>query len=136
MEFITLSHPSQKSSTALQKTARSHAARVAHARARKTRKEVTEGLEERPVRKTSQKPGLRHATRLLRAVEYAKVDTSGKFSTGATAGPWVDVTTPLSIFGAFQHEPIASFVKSLSHQERFAFDHCRFVLFPYLNQCG
>ncbi|KAL2202332.1 hypothetical protein CC79DRAFT_1338394 [Sarocladium strictum] len=136
MEFITLSHPSQKSSATLQKAARSHAARVAHARAKKARKEVPEGPDQRPVKKVTPKPGSRHTTRLLRAVEYARVDTSARFSTGATAGPWVDVTTPLSIFGAFQHEPIASFVNSLSHQERFAFDHyIRTVTFELEGRC-
>lgn len=50
----------------------------------------------------------------------------------------LDETRPLvprAIPGAFEHEPLASFIRSLNSKEVFMFDYCErpFFVFPLLN---
>lgn len=39
---------------------------------------------------------------------------------------------PRAIPGAFEHEPLASFIRSLDHKEVFMFDYCERALFVLL----
>lgn len=105
MEFITIVHPSQKNSPRLRRQAHSHAARTAHARTRRAR--AAKHIQEHPIdANSSDVRPLDPAHRIVQAI-------------GLSA------TVPVSIPNDFQHEPLASFRRSLTPREHMLFDLCR-----------
>ncbi|KAJ3549027.1 hypothetical protein NM208_g727 [Fusarium decemcellulare] len=115
MEFITLVHPSQSSSAKSKRNAHSHAARVAHARARRLR---MAGY-------ASQKGIDREGT------QKQQDDIQPKNQVALRQ----DQTTlgPRHLPGAFEHEPFASFLKSLTPREHYIFNHYVQVVYPYMS---
>ncbi|KAM6511449.1 hypothetical protein FALCPG4_016451 [Fusarium falciforme] len=116
MEFINVRPPVQPSSSAgSSRQIHSHAARTAHARARRLR--MANYMREKNNTKASQ--------------EIAAVSTKDKQSSAS-----LDETRPLVprvIPGAFEHEPLASFIRSLDSKEVFMFDYYVNVVVPYLD---
>ncbi|KAH6880359.1 hypothetical protein B0T10DRAFT_581623 [Thelonectria olida] len=110
MEFITMVHPSQKGSAHLKRQAHSHAARVAHARARRLR--MAEYKHE-----SNENPGHQIQT----STNYQQQSSSRR-----ELGPSIPETIP----GAFEHEPLASFLASLTSREHFMFSHYVQVVAP------
>jgi hypothetical protein len=112
MEFITLAHPEQKNSARLKRQAHSHAARVAHARARKVRMadyQQSAAIDRRPSGEaTSQSEDAEIRRRTKQNVDNSRAVTAAL----------------LGISGAFEHEPLASFIQSLTPREHFVFSHC------------
>ncbi|KPM38265.1 hypothetical protein AK830_g8296 [Neonectria ditissima] len=116
MEFIPASHPARTTSTELKRQAHSHAARVAHARARRLR--VANYMHEKGTAgETSSRKASGDQQHYHALVIQDKMKTS----------------VPKVIPGAFEHEPMTSFKKSLTFQERFMLDHYIKVVMPYLN---
>lgn len=124
MEFITLAHPDEKDSASLKRQAHSHAARVAHARARRLRmaahaKQRTDALKEEAQGKASKNELPMTVTRQTNNQEFSR-------------DPALAITMPKTISGAFEHEPLASFIKSLAPREHFIFDHCESPPLPLI----
>ncbi|KAF4467131.1 hypothetical protein FALBO_5989, partial [Fusarium albosuccineum] len=115
MEFITLVHPSQSSSAKSKRKAHSHAARVAHARARRLR---MAGF-------ASQNAIDRESTQK----QQDGIQPKHQVALGQ------DQTTlaPRYLPGAFEHEPFASFLKSLTPREHYIFNHYVQVVYPYMS---
>jgi hypothetical protein len=126
MEFITIVHPSQKNSPRLKRQAHSHAARAAHARARRTRVAAhTAALDS-----TSQKDASESSPHPKATVPPARKTKSrnmnlGSYLTIQRLGLHVSSSVPASIPSAFEHEPLASFLKSLTSREHYLFDYCK-----------
>ena len=114
-------HPSQGGSAKLKRQAHSHAARVAHARARRLR--VAEYVRKKKNAEQSEQPGevetLRETQEIVAPLTY-KQDLTGH--------PEVTQSIPQLLSTAFEHEPLASFLVSLTYRERFMFDYCEFSL--------
>lgn len=104
MEFINV-RPS--SSAGASRQIHSHAARTAHARARRLR--MANYMREQNKKKESQE-----------LATIPSEDTKSSFDRDE-ARPLV----PRIIPGAFEHEPLASFIRSLDPKEVFMFDHCK-----------
>ncbi|KAH6960154.1 hypothetical protein DER45DRAFT_557232, partial [Fusarium avenaceum] len=112
MEFITISHPSQCVSADLRRRANSHAARIAHSRNPRARvkKDTHERKEE--------------AEAVHRTVP-AKLNTRQPFMQVNMV-----MNIPISVSGALEHAPLASFLKSLTAREHFLFSHYVHVVAP------
>ncbi|OTA95549.1 hypothetical protein M434DRAFT_393611 [Hypoxylon sp. CO27-5] len=121
MEFITVAHPAQSRSKNLRRQAHSHAARVAHARVRKLR---MAGY----TRREADDPDMQE-----RNLQPPNWNTDERIQTSISRDETITLA-PRSISGAFEHEPLASFLKSLTNREHFLFSHYIKVVLPYL--CG
>ncbi|KAI0138976.1 hypothetical protein F4776DRAFT_617512 [Hypoxylon sp. NC0597] len=119
MEFITMAHPAQSRSRNLRRQAHSHAARVAHARARKVR---MLGYMQRKAHDPDMQEGN------LQSPNWA---TEERTQTSISRDETI-ILAPRSISGAFEHEPLASFLRSLTHREHFLFSHYVKVVVPYM----
>lgn len=116
MEFITVLDPSQKSSAASSRRAHSHAARVAHARARKIR--VEEHMRQKHMIKQKE---LTHAKALVDEIQEDSILISREQRLSQLK---TTPSIPLLLPTAFEHEPLAGFLRSLTTRERFMFNHC------------
>lgn len=121
MEFISIVNPGEERAASSRKI-HSHAAKVAHARSRRLRmaqyieknaKTVTEG-DETP-RNQPQNSGC-----VLEARERVRWMSSSR-------RPDRTQMLPKSIDGAFEHEPLAGFLSTLTAKEHFLFNHCTSV---------
>ncbi|CAI0646565.1 unnamed protein product [Colletotrichum noveboracense] len=126
MKFITMVHPAQKDSANLRRQAHSHAARVAHARARRRR--MVEHTQRREI------------------LGVAEGDSEVADSEERMSSNWknlesfvrdeITLVLPPNISGAFEHEPLASFLGSLTPREHYMFQHYVQVVVPeMLSQC-
>ncbi|GAB1312091.1 hypothetical protein MFIFM68171_02301 [Madurella fahalii] len=116
MEFITIVHPSQKNSPRLRRRAHSHAARAAHARARRIRVAghiAAESTSQKDASSTPPNATVSPARNLSRHLGLPS-------------------SVPASISGAFEHEPLASFLRSLTPREHYLFDFYIQVVTPDL----
>ncbi|TEA15687.1 hypothetical protein C8034_v002283 [Colletotrichum sidae] len=115
MEFITMVHPGDKDSAKLKRRAHSHAARVAHARARRLR---TQEHEEENAAITGR-------------VEPESVSASSRHCPSASEHTTSAAQSiPATVSGAFEHEPLASFLSLLSSKELFMFHYYTNIVFP------
>lgn len=117
MEFITVFDPSQKGSADLSRRAHSHAARVAHARARKIR--VEEHMQQKRIINQKEMP---HAKSLVERMQENPSSISREQSLPSQLKTTSSI--PLLLPTSFEHEPLASFLRSLTFRERFMFQHC------------
>ncbi|KAI8649857.1 hypothetical protein NCS56_01436500 [Fusarium sp. Ph1] len=116
MEFINVRPSVQPSSSARSsRQIHSHAARIAHARARRLR--MANYMREKNNAKVPQ--------------EIAAVSTQDKQPSASLDETRPQV--PRVIPGAFEHEPLASFIRSLDSKEVFMFDYYVNVVVPYLD---
>lgn len=117
MEFITVSH-SSGSSTNSQRRAHSHAARVAHARARKRR--VDEYQREKQLSNQSQYADTQKPKNVSHLdVSYYQLHMHMSVALYGTLP-----TIPRELPGAFQEAPLNSFLNSLTQREHYMFNHC------------
>lgn len=117
MEFITIVHPAQKDSAKLRKQAHSHAARVAHARAKRLR--LAKYREQQKGKGSSGESDESPAVEVVVVLAKQSRQTPNSNSEDMDSS-----TIPASPSGAFEHEPLASFLKSLTQREHFLFDYC------------
>jgi hypothetical protein len=119
MEFINLSHPSDRSSASLQRRANSHAAREAHARARRLR---AANYQAHNARKHGQDNQGQSMSR-----------SKGPPDSGQGLGLLIEyglneetsvTPTPMSLLPADRRDPFGSFVKPFTPREHFLLDHC------------
>lgn len=116
IEFINLSHPSQISSSHLQRRAYSHAARVNHARAKLARKEVPHADDVAPV---DPHPGDGEVAKSIVVRNRCLAETMPMCQTGAP--------DPVNHLASSRRDPFGCFVRPLSTLEHYLFDHCEFV---------
>lgn len=109
-EFIILSHPSQGSSSNLQRRAYSHAARVTHARVKSARKASDVELNVPHMKKavTSETTGPK--SKLLAEIR-------GEDHPMALSDPVDQLTSS-------RRDPFRCFARPLSELEHYLFDHC------------
>ncbi|KAF7562260.1 hypothetical protein G7046_g1851 [Stylonectria norvegica] len=119
MEFITMVHPGQGQSRNLTQQAHSHAARVAHARTRRRR--MTEFLH-----RTSAKENPETLNKSPQHHHYHAYPVYGSESGISASRFGIRLSIPDSLSSSFEHEPLASFLRSLTSQEHFMFNHCKF----------
>ena len=120
IQFINLSHPSDATSAECQKTAHSHAARMAHARARRLRN-LANQRDEKESRRSQ-----------------AGENSDGKTERGSTAHNeeavrqvWVRTIlepSPKSPLSANRADPFGSFAMALNRTEQYLLDHCKLKL--------
>ncbi|KAH7141096.1 hypothetical protein EDB81DRAFT_799406 [Dactylonectria macrodidyma] len=108
MEFIPVEHPTRGASADLRRQIHSHAARVAHARARRLR----------VANYTRQNEAIKENTQQEQTLVEPKVVTP---------------ITPSIVSTTIEHGPFASFVESLTLVEHFLFNHYVQVVRPHLN---
>ncbi|KAH8658537.1 hypothetical protein BGZ61DRAFT_371055 [Ilyonectria robusta] len=129
MEFIPINHPAQSSLTDLRRRAHSHAARVAHARARKAqvanfmRQKELSGEKCHNKQQSHDQPPDQSWT----AVTHQQVNQ--------TSGSHPDLT-PIAqsiTSDTVDHGPFGKFLQSLTFVEHFMFNHYVQVVLPYLN---
>ncbi|KAF3798180.1 hypothetical protein GCG54_00010526 [Colletotrichum gloeosporioides] len=126
MEFITMVHPAQKDSASLRRQAHSHAARFAHARAR----------ERRMVEHTQPKQILENAGGDDEVADSEERLSSNWRNLASFVRNETTPVLPQNISGAFEHEPLASFLGSLKPREHYMFQHYVQVVVPeMLSQC-
>ncbi|KAK4096700.1 hypothetical protein N658DRAFT_435552 [Parathielavia hyrcaniae] len=116
MQFITIAHPSDKDSPHLRRQAHSHAARNAHARVRRIR--VARHAAERTASQTA-----------ASSTTHSEVCISLARSS-AGHHPGLVSSVPASISSAFEHEPLATFLRSLTSRENYLFNHYIHVVAP------
>ncbi|KAI1410438.1 hypothetical protein F5Y13DRAFT_167771 [Hypoxylon sp. FL1857] len=121
MEFITMVHPAQSGSKELRRQAHSHAARVAHARVRRRR--VAGYIHQKA---HAHDPDMQEQARQS---PNRAVDEDAQVMIGCDASM---VLAPRSISGAFEHEPMATFLTSLTYREHLLFSHYIKVVLPYM----
>lgn len=103
-----MDRPQGKGSRSLKRKANAHAARVTHARARRLR--TANYMSEKGVHKTD---------------KDFSTDGWRRIAQPSVVHPFAATpSVPKTIPGAFEHEPLAGFLKSLSSREHFLFDHC------------
>ncbi|KAH0490936.1 hypothetical protein TgHK011_002382 [Trichoderma gracile] len=113
IEFINVSHPSQISSSRLQRRAYSHAARVNHARVKLARKDVSQIDQVAPVTLRLQKDEVSEPTD---ARNWCLADAvAGTYRTG--------VPDPVQCITSSRRDPFGSFARPLSPLEQYLFDH-------------
>ncbi|KAF4971405.1 hypothetical protein FZEAL_9856 [Fusarium zealandicum] len=123
MEFITIVHPAQSLSAEFKRQAHSHAARVAHARARKV--QVAHHIEEKKRKKKNVRGTVSSDNSSVEApVAVARQHHNDHVETTPV--------TPRIIPGAFEHETLASFIVSLTTREQFLFHYYINVVVPQL----
>ncbi|KAI1141735.1 hypothetical protein F5Y05DRAFT_373635 [Hypoxylon sp. FL0543] len=119
MEFINLAHPAQSGSRELRRQAHSHAARTAHARARRLR--VIGYMQQKAQDPDMQEPARQSPNRAMDDHERASL-----------SGDETMILAPRPISSSFEQEPLASFLASLTDREHFLFSHYITVVLPYL----
>ena len=119
MEFITIVHPADKDSTELKRQAHSHAARMGHARSRRRRMADFRRQNEN----IDQCQSLSKQFLEYRDCDIGFSNPSRISISRPNEGPPI----PKTISGAFEHEPLASFLKSLTSQEHFMFNYCELL---------
>ncbi|KAL6872766.1 hypothetical protein J3F83DRAFT_772016 [Trichoderma novae-zelandiae] len=116
IEFINLSHPSQASSSRLQRRAYSHAARVNHARAKLARKETSQADNGEPT------------------VPHPKGSEVGDSAVPNKFHIWVP--DPVDQLTSSRRDPFGCFVRPLSPLEHYLFDHyTTIVTTQYGSEC-
>ncbi|KXH34007.1 hypothetical protein CSIM01_02342 [Colletotrichum simmondsii] len=128
MEFIVIVHPNQRRSARLKKQAHAHAARVTHARSRK-RQAACHGDQDLNIQVEG-----RGRSVILRQQEGEGVSRPQQdvVETQHLVEPSIPSTMP----GAFEHEPLASFLKSSTAEERMLFFYYGQVMVPNMDlQC-
>ncbi|KAK1658662.1 hypothetical protein BDP55DRAFT_564750 [Colletotrichum godetiae] len=118
MEFIVMVHPNQRGSARLKRQAHSHAARVTHARSRKRQLAHLSNPELRIEAESHE-------------YEFSRPQRDIVESQHVTAP-----SIPSRISGAFEHEPLASFLKSSTTEEKMLFSYYGQVIVPNMDsQC-
>lgn len=107
MDFITVQHPSQHSAR-VQRQIHAHAARVSHARARLSRVAAY------------------NRQKKIENQDLDKGEEITEHPPPVTDPSTWDVTIPMTVSGAFEHEPLASFLRSLTSWEHSLFEYCEF----------
>lgn len=115
------SSSSSSSSTKARRQAHSHAARVAHARAR--RLQVASYMHQ----KSSAGHDSDREESDHQLASWTRQHTRALLSQHETALP-----APRTLSGAFEHEPLASFLRSLAPREHFLLSHYVRVVLPYM----
>ncbi|KAI0827812.1 hypothetical protein F5Y06DRAFT_283583 [Hypoxylon sp. FL0890] len=119
MKFITMAHPAQSGSKELRRQAHSHAARVAHARSR--RLQVANYMEQKARHPVMQEQARQASNRAM-----------GEQDQASTGRDETTTVVPRTMSGAFEREPLAIFLTSLTDREHFLFSHYVTVVLPYL----
>ncbi|KAK1520355.1 uncharacterized protein CCOS01_10474 [Colletotrichum costaricense] len=118
MEFIVIVHPDQRRSARLKKQAHAHAARVTHARLRK-RQVARHGNQDPDIQVKSQEERVSRPQQDVVELQHL-----------------VEPSIPSTIPGAFEHEPLASFLKSSTAEEKMLFSYYGQVIVPNMDsQC-
>ncbi|KAL7911590.1 hypothetical protein GGI35DRAFT_443160 [Trichoderma velutinum] len=112
LEFINLSHPSQGSSSKLQRRAYSHAARVSHARVKHARKATNQSNHVEP----SIPP------KKSQAGEATEQRDNGLVEIGPEVCPAV-IPDPVDQLTSSRRDPFGCFARPLSPLEHYLFDH-------------
>jgi hypothetical protein len=115
IEFINLSHPSEGSSSSLQRRAYSHAARVNHARVKRARESISQtgNVEPNVPRK---KKG--EVDELTEAKEICLVEAK-------TREYLILLPDPVDPLTSNRRDPFRGFARALSPLEQYLFDHCK-----------
>ncbi|CAM1504983.1 Fc.00g106200.m01.CDS01 [Cosmosporella sp. VM-42] len=124
-------HPAQGRSASQKRQAHSHAARVAHARARKLR--MANHMPQKGIIAQNGNPRV-----VVDASEHqAQVIVARQPHKQASASSnTIRCSISKTIPGAFEHEPLARFLGSLTSREHFIFHHYVRVVFPNMQvQC-
>ena len=121
MEFINTISTEDDGAT-LSRRAHSHAAKAAHARTRRLCMAQYMHQKSTPHMKADDEP--QNRTKDSENVVSQAQDECKRIVSGPTSV--TTQTLPKSIDGAFEHEPLAGFLRSLSDREHFLFDHCTF----------
>lgn len=118
LEFINLSHPSQGSSSKLQRRAYSHAARVSHARAKHARKAANQADNVEPSIPPMKKSQAGEATerRDNCLVEIVPESHPAVFP------------DPVDQLTSSRRDPFGCFARPVSPLEHYLFDHCKFAI--------
>jgi hypothetical protein len=117
IEFINLSDPSQRSSSALRRRAYSHAARVNHARVKLARKSLSQASNaETPIPPTKQIEANKATEPMESGSTKDKVEVVPVLSPGL-----IDSLT------SNRRDPFGCFVRPLSQLEQYLFDHCKLI---------
>ncbi|KAH9902144.1 hypothetical protein F4778DRAFT_736448 [Xylariomycetidae sp. FL2044] len=124
MDSILVYDPTKKISASSTRKAHSHAARAAHARTRRLRVAHYTEQKKAAARVEDENSRRRKASERL---ETGRQDELVSYTPQGTASE-----LPKSIGGAFEHEPLASFLRSLTQREHFLFDHYVTVVLPDL----
>ncbi|KXH26078.1 hypothetical protein CNYM01_02397 [Colletotrichum nymphaeae SA-01] len=128
MEFIVIVHPSQRRSARLKKQAHAHAARVTHARSRK-RQAACHGDQDASIRVEGRGRSVISRQRAGEGMSRPQQDV-------LESRHLVEPLIPSTIPGAFEHEPLASFLKSSTAEERMLFFYYGQVMVPNMDlQC-
>ena len=124
MEFVPLSHPTQATSANVKRQIHSHAARVAHARARKLR--IDQYMHKKHIAGERRDcVGQESETPFPDPSPSGAVVKRYKHNQPPSSGVLVPASVPKIISpNAFEPEPLASFLTSLSEREHFLFTHC------------
>lgn len=130
MEFITIVHPDQQDSPRLRRQAHSHAARTAHARARKARVASHNAQQSKTDNKTDKKKKGAAPSQYGPDMPSAH---SVHVHTSLQALPVMTLfeAVPVSLPGRFEHEPLATFRRTLTAREHFLLDYCTSHLTPW-----
>lgn len=120
MNIIAFVDPKERKST-LSRRVHSHAARVAHARSRQLRKAQYAKQNHQPA---ETREGLGQGERQFQPKE--RVDAKSREDDQVSSAYDQDSRTPPLNYvpGAFEHEPLAGFLRSLTALEHFMFNHC------------
>ncbi|KAK4039723.1 NADP-dependent oxidoreductase domain-containing protein [Parachaetomium inaequale] len=120
-------HFYQKNSPRLRRQAHSHAARASHARARRARVAAHAAFDS-----TSQKDASESSTH----PKAVTVSPARNMNLAQRLGLHVSSSVPASISSSFEHEPLASFLRSLTSREHYLFDFYIQVVTPDMcNRC-
>ncbi|KAH8888064.1 hypothetical protein GQ53DRAFT_725278 [Thozetella sp. PMI_491] len=128
MEFIVIECPGEKASAASKRQAHSHAARVAHARNRR-KKEAEHAKQKETAERYSHSGDSRHSQP---PDENQRDEEVGQENGQASIRDNGAHCVPRHITGAFEHQTLARFIKSLTSREQLMFHHYIQVVVPYM----
>lgn len=117
LEFINLSHPSQGSSSKLQRRAYSHAARVSHARVKHARKAANQANNVEPSIPPTKQSQADEATERR---DNCLVDVGPERYSARIPDPVDQLTSS-------RRDPFGCFARPLSPLEHYLFDHCKLI---------
>jgi len=123
IQFINLSYPGDATSGELQRRANSHAARTAHAKARRL------CMIEYQASKISQTPEDAQGLKKRRSVPRSS--ERPPFNTIETEAPFLP--SPVSMLASDRRDPFQSFARSFQPTEHFLLDHYVRAVIPYMN---
>lgn len=121
MEFIPINHPAQSALTDLRRRAHSHAARVAHARARKA--QVANFMRQKDISGENCHNKQESHDQSPNQIRTTVTHQQENQTTGSHADP-----TPIAqsiSSNTVDHGPFGNFLQSLTFVEHFMFNHCK-----------